>query len=481
MSFGLTLLVLLLLMLGCRSPARPPVDLSLTHRFRSTRAPVISSPIAWDFTGDGVKEIAVGSWDGYFYLMDIELNDMPGWPKYSPKGFFSSPALADLSMAQDLLSDLPVGEDQLERMGVPSGVPEILVGAETGELFAWTYEGHTVPGFPVDLGYHIWASPAILDGPRIAVSGFEEMFVLDARGRFVDGWPQPMQGWADATAATDGRILAVTTLTPGDPSWGWLYAWTVEGQLLPGFPLDLPMDSDSSPALADLDDDGELWIIFGDDAGFLYVVDTAGRLRPGFPTRTEGPAPGLPTPTPHPPGGNVYSIEASPAVADLTGDGRLEIVVGSWDGQLYIWNDAGQPLPGWPIRVRDQIISSAALVDLTGDGQLDIVVGSKDGHLYGWTVWGEALPGFPYDLRAPVFSSPWVGDLNGDGRADIVVGADNGIHLLRDIGPLGYRAWPTFHANARRSGVSGEADRLPRTVLVPQKVSVSEALSALQR
>ncbi len=157
---------------------------------------------------------------------------------------------------------------------------------------------------------------------------------------------------------------------------------------------------------------------------------------------------------PAPPGGNIYSIEASPAVADLDGDGRLEIVVGSWDGNLYIWRDDGRAFPGWPIRARDQIISSTALVDLDGDGMLDIVVGSKDGRLYGWTTQGQTLPGFPFELGAAVFSSPWVGDLEGDGRADVVVGANNGVHLLRDVGPLGTQAWPTFHQNAQRTGAA---------------------------
>jgi WD40 repeat protein len=213
------------------------------------------------------------------------------------------------------------------------------------------------------------------------------------------------------------------------------------------------MDSDSSPALVDFDDDGQLWIVFGDDAGLLHAVDSEGLERRGFPVRTVGPGPG-PTPTPHPPGGNIHSIEASPAIADLDGDGRLDIAVGSWDGNMYVWDDTGRLLPGWPVRVEDQIISSAALVDLNADNRPDIVVGSKDGRLYGWTAAGEALPGFPFYLGAHVFSSPWVGDLEGDGRADIVVGADNGIHLLSDVGPLGPQAWPMFHRDVSHSGAA---------------------------
>ena len=429
---AITALLILPMLLGCRGQVRQVQDLSDNHRFRPTTDAVISSPLAHDLNGDGAPEIVAGSWDGYFYLLDDQLNDLLGWPKHSRKGFFSSPALADLN---------------------GDGVPEILVGSEAGKLFAWHADGSDAAGFPLDLGYQLWASPTVLSGPRIAIGGRGQMFVFDSEGRPVSGWPQPIHGWPDATAAHAPDLLAVTTLTPGDPSQGWLYAWHEDGRLLAGFPVELPMDSDSSPALADFDSDGQWWIVFGDDAGWLHVLDTSGQERPGFPVRTSGPRPG-PTPTPHPPGGNVFSIEASPAVADLDGDGRLEIAAGSWDGRMYLWDDAGRPMPGWPVAVGDQIISSAALVDLDGDAVLDLVVGAKDHYLYGWTAEGKALPGFPYDLGAPVFSSPWVGDLDGDGRADVVVGANNGIHLLRDVGSLGRRDWPTFHRNAQRTGAA---------------------------
>jgi len=452
---GIVMCMVLSLLAGCRPAVHDAREVKAGHRFKPTSNAVISSPVTYDWDGDGVQEIAVGSWDGYFYVLDSLLQDEPGWPKYSPKGFFSSPALADLHALRPQ-GVLPAGGPPQKKRysaGESDGLPEILVASETGKLYAWQADGQDVPGFPIDLGYRLWASPTVLDGPRIAIGSLGRMFVLDADGRPSEGWPQPIEGWPDAAAASVPGLVAVTTLTPGDPSHGWLYAWREDGTPLPGFPLPLEKDSDSSPALANFDGDGRWWMVFGDDAGWLHAVDQAGKERPGFPVRTAGPRPG-PTPTPHPPGGNVYSIEASPAVADLNDDGRLEIAVGSWDGRMYLWDDKGQPMPGWPVVVQDQIISSAALVDLDGDDRLDIIVGSKDGRLYGWTVEGQALPGFPYDLGAPVFSSPWVGDLEGDGRADIAVGANNGIHLLIDMGPLGRAPWPTFHADARRTGVA---------------------------
>jgi hypothetical protein len=429
-SLLLLLTAVLLLAAGCRPEVQTAQEVEPGHWFKPTSAAVISSPLAHDFDGDGVREICVGSWDGFCYLLDQRLTDRPGWPQYVRRGYFSSPALADLDR---------------------DGVPEIIIGSDAGKLFAWSAGGAPASGFPVTLRSRIWATPAILPDGRIAVGDQEQLVVLQADGRPAAGWPRQIRGWPDATVACAPGLLAVVSLTPGRETGGWLHAFRDNGEPLAGFPVELERDSDSSPALADLDGDGQWWIIFGDDDGWLHVVDTAGRQRPGFPVRTLGGRNDLP-PSPASDGGTIHSIEASPAVADIDGDGRLDIAVGAWDGRMYIWDRDGQSLPGWPVAVKDQIISSAALVDLDGDERLDIVVGSKDHQLYGWTATGDPLPGFPRDLGDFVFSSPWVGDLEGNGLADIVVGANNGIHLLADVGPLGRLAWPMFHRNVRRTG-----------------------------
>ena len=290
------------------------------------------------------------------------------------------------------------------------------------------------PGWPVSLGYRSWASPAILPDGRVAIAGLRKLMVFERDGSPAPGWPQVAPEWSDATVAVGPDLLAVTTLTIGRPTGGTLSAWHYDGASYPWSPLALSDDSDSSPAIADLDGDGALEIIWGDDAGLVHVIGLNGAPRAGWPQQTDS------------------LVEASPAVADLDGDGKLEVVCGSWDGRMYVWDHAGELLPGWPQAAADQFISSAALVDLDGDGAPDIVAGSKDGNLYGWDHHGEPLPGFPIYLGHHVFSSPWVGDLDGNGRADIVVGANNGIHLLRDVGSLGAAPWPRFHRDDQNTG-----------------------------
>jgi outer membrane protein assembly factor BamB len=190
----------------------------------------------------------------------------------------------------------------------------------------------------------------------------------------------------------------------GIPPDDSLYGWRLDGSLLPGFPVQTAGDVYSSPALADIDNDGMKEIIFGSDDGNVYAIDTNGRPLPGWPQRTG------------------HFVSASPTVADIDGDGVLEILLGSWDQNLYAWRSDGRPLRGWPVRLGHIIWSSATVADIDGDGRSEAVIGSDK--LYVFRSDGVVQPGFPVITRSWIVSSPCVVDIDLDGHLEIGVGAD---------------------------------------------------------
>ena len=113
------------------------------------------------------------------------------------------------------------------------------------------------------------------------------------------------------------------------------------------------------------------------------------------------------------------SVFSSPVLGDLDDDGELEIVVASWDGNIYALNPDGSSLPGWPVNVGGSPNSSPALGDIDDDGELEVVIGVSNS-LRAYDADGSEL--WVGGTNGTVESSPAIGDLDGDGSLEIVVG-----------------------------------------------------------
>ncbi len=211
---------------------------------------------------------------------------------------------------------------------------------------------------------------------------------------------------------------------------------------LPGFPLRFAGSLDTSPKLVDFDGDGRLWIVQASSAGLLHVLDHRGQPRSGFPVplpaRYHGPAVDAT-------GDRGRSAPlGTPAIGDLDGDGRFEIVVADLEGHVAVWDDAGRLRSGFPVTIdrdlarfsspdsplEDGFFASPVLADLDGQGRLSIVAAGMDGALYVWDDAGRVRPGFPVPISDPVggrrerlVSTPSVGDLDGNGEPEIVLGS----------------------------------------------------------
>jgi hypothetical protein len=159
----------------------------------------------------------------------------------------------------------------------------------------------------------------------------------------------------------------------------------------------------------------------------------------------------------------VTSPNPSPAVADLDGDGRPEIVVNG-DEEIAVLRADGTPLPGTPIVTGVTGQSSPVIADLDGDGRFEILTTSLDDRLHARRTDGTELPGWPRRFTETPKATPFVADVDGDGDLDVVVGADDGRVLVLDApgeARPGAAPWPGHHGGETADGVYRHVDYPP--------------------
>lgn len=138
---------------------------------------------------------------------------------------------------------------------------------------------------------------------------------------------------------------------------------------------------------------------------------------------------------------------------DLDGDGRTDILSGSWPGEIYFFRRladgsfaAGETLKdqhGKPIHVGSG--SAAFAVDWDGNGTIDLLVGNVLGEVYFIPNEGsgkELAFGTPrrievngQPLKVNGDAAPVAADWDGDGRLDLLVGAEDGsVVWFRNVG-----------------------------------------------
>ena len=114
------------------------------------------------------------------------------------------------------------------------------------------------------------------------------------------------------------------------------------------------------------------------------------------------------------------SLAAPPVLGDLDGDGLLEVVLLVRGGAVHALRADGLRQADFPTALPrfaevGDLIFEPVLCDVDADGKQEIFVAGHSG-IFGVDDDGRLLPGFPLLMAAPPTGSPVVLDLDGDGR-----------------------------------------------------------------
>lgn len=420
-----------------------------------------SSPVAAQLA---TRAAVVGAHDGRLYAFDLLTGATEaGWPVQTAAPINSSPAAADLT--GDGRDEVFVGSGYADA-GRCSGGGVYAVDA-AGHL-AWRANGSD--RLCADLAFH--SSPAIGDvtghgGADVTIGalGLESWSFDATTGRLNSGWPLATDdtvfsspALADANGDGVPDIIMGGDSSPGgliDHRGGVVRAVRGDGHVLWSYFTDEIVRS--SPAVGDLDGNGHPTIVFGTgdywvhqpggsrDATRVFAVTPSGQLRW---SRDLG---GI--------------TMGSPALADVGGTGRPDVVIGTADGpeggEVWVLDANGQPLPHWAGHPSGGgvVIGGITTADVNGDGAQDLLVPTGRGVFVYDGRTGNLL--FTLALNQVGFqSSPLVTDDGGGvigittaGTTAYGTGVVQHWRLLPTSGArIGALAWPMFHHDPRHTG-----------------------------
>lgn len=219
---------------------------------------------------------------------------------------------------------------------------------------------------------------------------------------------------------------------------------------VPGALSSIGVNSFATPALADMDGDGDIDIISGDGNGNLVMLQNNGTsTSPLYQLNTTSMT-----------GTWAISSRSTPTIFDMEGDGDKDICAGYANARLVLWkNQAGEGAANpWAIfdgfTMGNMSLSSASsaieMADLNGDGWEDIVEATVQGgfiaHDHSTNTWGIEFEtngssfGGLTDAETDVDPTLW--DLDNDGDLDMLIGSLTGeLDLYRNTGTATAPSW----------------------------------------
>ncbi len=405
------------------------------------------------FALTGLLQDADGTHDELWF--DAEWRGDPGFgtPEamipvtFESSYYFGSPAAGDIDGDGDL---------------------EVVYHAYLGYPSVWRFDLETGLATLLFTNDSLWplGEPVLQD---IDGDGASEIFVCNGNqvhGFRGDGTPLPGFPFvSDAQTGTFSQLITggqVTGFTHGEivvQSDNGIILLGPDGRLRPGFPFPHPGGVGSASgrtAIGDVNADGQVDLVVPYWSG-LAIISNTGQLE---------------TAIDHP-GGYLRT----PSLADLDGDGDLEIALPTYDGQVELIHHTGEPFgPGWPFDTgSDGWISPITLADLTGGPRRELAFISADSTLHIVDADGSLLAQHAVNFGPGSYQGgPIVARLGPDGPA-VARGDEEGLmHIFR--GQEEQDGWPrdfgqTFHASNLAADLDGDGS-LEMVVLADQAMWV---------
>jgi hypothetical protein len=391
--------------------------------YADVREGIVSTPAVGDIDNDGVLDVVAATWQGRVYAwskgalkigfpVEVEgrsAGEIDGEHRWD-QGFLASPALYDLD---------------------DDGRLEIVAAAMDQRLYVWDAFGNDWGPFPI-----VVCDPSRCDqsGSRIVSSPA----VGDVDG---DGHIEIGLGTNEVPGSSEYGEKGLTYLI--DATTGAVEAgWPLEETAAIPYTRFLPVVGEghpSSTAFADLDGDGSLEIASPIMFGQANILRHDGTVAVDLPYSSSayGPDSDLGESTfvqmmTNPAFGDMTGDGAPDLVIGGVGSSYLESLpltttndyeqaVGAWDGAT------GEFLPGWPRRADDvQFLASPAIADISGDGRAEAIEPDAGYTIGAWDKDGVSPDGWPKFTGQFNLASPAVGDIDGDGYVEVVVGTRQG-------------------------------------------------------
>ncbi len=236
---------------------------------------VFSTSAVGDVNGDGFVDVVFGGWDHNVHALDGRTGaELPGFPFPNGDTVWSSPALLDVD--GDGRDEIFIGGDDTP------GRPGSIAG---GQIHALDWDGGSVR--------QLWKR-----APNETVMGSVAIDDLNGDGR--------------------AEIFVTTGFNYDSTDTRRVLAFHADdGSAVPGWPVDVGDVVTGSPAIGDLDGDGDRELVVGAWDGHVSAFDGDGRRI----WRTDLCC--------NPAGPNLNRVLGSAVIADLDGDGDNDVAIGS--------------------------------------------------------------------------------------------------------------------------------------------------------